>query len=295
MSEKHRAIAGSSAGRPSTLARGNVSRGIGRRSWWGFALITVITAVAVLPIAVIVLLALRPGVSSTSTATFTLSNFSNVLTKTLAWRWLVNSVLVALATVVVSVVIAAPAGYVLSRGRGRLISGYALLLFVIQSLPAITAVIPLFFIFSKLRLVDTLAGIVIIYISASLAVAIWIIATYMDSIPISLEEAAWIDGASMFGSFLKIVLRNSGPAIISAAIFAFLVAWNDYLVAIVFLRTDTNFTLQVGVQSFFQQVQVDWGSVMATAVIMMLPPVVVFALLNRFFNIGGIGGALAGS
>src|SRR5262249_14058117 len=112
-----------------------------RGQWWRFVVLLLITAIVIVPIAVVMVLSLRPGVCSTSTSRLTLGNFANVLAKTLSLRWLANSVLVALATVVVSVVIAAPAGYVLSRGRGRLLSGYALLLFVIQSLPAITAVI----------------------------------------------------------------------------------------------------------------------------------------------------------
>ncbi|MDN4643013.1 hypothetical protein QCD75_03280 [Arthrobacter sp. PsM3] len=82
--------------------------------------------------------------------------------------------------------------------------------------------------------------------------------------------------------------------VLSTAIFAFLLAWNDYLVAIVFLRSNEVFTLPMGVQSFFQQNQTDWTSVMALAVIMMLPPVIVFATLNKYFSVGGIGGSLAG-
>ena len=143
----------------------------------------------------------------------------------------------------VSVAVAAPAGYVLSRGRGKAVSGYSLLLFVIQSLPVITAVIPLFILFAKLRLVDSLIGLGIIYVGASMSVATWMMAAYMDSIPVSLEQAAWIDGASVFGGFTRIVLRNSLPGILSTAIFTYLVSWNDYLVAIVFMRTETKFTL----------------------------------------------------
>jgi multiple sugar transport system permease protein len=82
--------------------------------------------------------------------------------------------------------------------------------------------------------------------------------------------------------------------VLSTAIFAFLLAWNDYLVAIVFLRSTEIFTLPMGVQSFFQQNQTDWTSVMALAVIMMLPPILVFAALNKYFSVGGIGGSLAG-
>ena len=169
------------------------------------------------------------------------------------------------------------------------------MLFVIQSLPVVTAVIPLFILFAAFGLVDTLTGIMIIYVGSTMSVAIWMMAAYYDSIPVSLEEAAWMDGCSVFGGFLKVVLRNSLPGILSTAIFSFLLAWNDYLVALVFLRSNTNFMLPVGLQSFFQQNATNWGLVMAVAVMMMLPPVILFATLNRYFSVGGIGGSLAGS
>jgi multiple sugar transport system permease protein len=265
-----------------------------RMRWVRFAIVAVITAIALVPVAVVIVLALRPGSSSTSHATITLENLTNIFKNTDTLKWLRNSLVVTLSVVVVSVVVAAPAGYVLSRGRGRTVSGYSLLLFVVQSLPVITSVIPLFILFAKLGLVDSLTGLGIIYVGASMSVAVWMMAAYMDSIPRSLEEAAWIDGASVFGSFLRIVLRNSLPGILSTAIFTYLVSWNDYLVAIVFMRTETKFTLPLGVESFFQQNVTDWGSVMAVAVVMMAPPVIVFACLNRYFSVGGIGGSLAG-
>jgi len=265
-----------------------------RFKWARFAIVLVITAVALVPVAVVIILAFRPGASSSSHAAITFENFSNIFKNTHTLRWLANSLMVTLSTVVVSVAVAAPAGYVLSRGRGRAVSGYSLLLFVIQSLPVITAVIPLFILFARIHLVDSLVGLGIIYVGVSMSVAIWMMAAYMDSIPVSLEQAAWIDGASLFGGFLRIVLRNSLPGILSTAIFTYLVSWNDYLVAIVFIRTDTKFTLPLGVESFFQQNVTDWGSVMAVAVVMMAPPVLVFAFLNRYFSVGGIGGALAG-
>lgn len=270
--------------------QGQASRG----RWWRFLLLLILTLVILIPVFVTVLLSLTPGTGSAQKTGLTLANFVNVLTGTLTPTWLANSLITTLATVVVCVAVAAPAGYVLSRGRSKLVAGYSLLLFVIQSLPVITAVIPLFVLFANIGLVDNLGGITIIYVGASMSVAIWMMAAYFDSIPISLEEAAWIDGASVFGSFTRVVLRNSLPGILSTAIFAFLLAWNDYLVAIVFLRTDTTFTLPMGVQSFFQQNTTDWSSVTAVAVIMMLPPVIVFATLNRYFSVGGIGGSLAG-
>jgi multiple sugar transport system permease protein len=265
-----------------------------RGKWWRFALLLVICALVLVPVLAVLWLSVRPSAQSTSTATFTLENFVRVFTQTQTLTWLANSLLVTLATVLVSVVVAAPAGYVLSRSRSRIVTGYSLLLFIVQSLPVITAVIPLFILFAQIRLVDNLVGLGIIYVGASMSVATWMMAAYMDTIPASLEEAAWIDGASVFGGFVRIVLRNSLPGVLSTAIFTFLVSWNDYLVAIVFLRSQERFTLPLGLQSFFQQNTTDWGSVMAVAVVMLAPPVIVFAALNRYFSVGGIGGSLAG-
>lgn len=261
--------------------------------WWRFTALAVIAGVVLVPLVAVVALSVQPSLGNAATGP-TLTNYITVFTQTNVSAWIGNSLLVTLATVVVAVVIAAPAGYVLSRGRGRLIVGFSLTLFVIQSLPVITAVIPLFVFFAQLGLVDTLGGLVVIYVGATMSVAIWMMAAYFDSIPITLEEAAWVEGCSVFGSFTRIVLRNSLPGILSTAVFSFLLAWNDYLVAVVFLRSEQNYTLPIGLETFFQQNQTDWGPVMAAAVVMMVPPIIVFALLNRFFSVGGIGGSLAG-
>jgi multiple sugar transport system permease protein len=277
------------AGRRSMKQAADGSRG----QWVRFVVILLITALVLVPIAAVVGLSLQPGLGSSASG-ITLQNFADIFTQTSIGTWLGNSLIVTIATVIVAVVVAAPAGYVLSRGRSKLVSGYSLTLFIVQSLPVVTAVIPLFMLFASLNLVDTLAGVTIIYVGSTMSVAIWMMAAYYDSIPIALEEAAWMDGASLFGSFTRVVLRNSLPGILSTAIFAFLLAWNDYLVAVVFLRSDGNYTLPVGIESFFQQNATNWGLVMACAVIMMLPPVILFSVLNKYFSVGGIGGSLAG-
>lgn len=279
---------------PRTLGSAPVRRNLDpadRGKWKRFWLLIAIAAVALVPIAGTFILSLR---SNNGTGDFTLENFIHVIADTQVVAWLLNSLQVTLATVIVSVLVAAPAGYVLSRGRSRLVEGYSLLLFVIQSLPVITSVIPLFILFSGMGLADNLIGITILYVASSMSVATWMMASYMDGIPGSLEEASWIDGASVFGSFWHIVLRNSLPGVLSTAIFTFLMAWNDYLVASIFLRSSGTFTLPIGVQTFFQQHSTDWGSVMAVAVIMMLPPAIVFATMNKYFSVGGVAGSLAG-
>ncbi|WP_150306534.1 carbohydrate ABC transporter permease [Planctomonas psychrotolerans] len=265
-----------------------------RGQWWRFGLILTITAIVLVPIASVVLLSLQPSLGSTTTADWTIENYATVFERTNVARWMANSLSVTLVTVLISVIVAAPAGYVLSRSRSKLVSGYSLVLFVVQSLPIVTAIIPLFILFAQLQLVDSLVGITIIYVGSTMSVAIWMMAAYYDSIPITLEEAAWMDGCSVFGSFTRVVLRNSLPGVLSTAIFSFLLAWNDYLVAVVFLRSNDNFTLQIGLQSFFQQNATNWGLVMTVAVLMMLPPVILFIFLNKHFSVGGIGGSLAG-
>ncbi len=272
-----------------TTARSREQKG----QWWRFLLIAVITLLVIAPILAVLYLSTQPGQNSTASG-FTFENFARVFSGTDLFIWLGNSLLVALVTVVVAVIVAAPAGYVLSRLRNRLVSGYSLILFVVQSLPVVTAAIPLFLTFTVLGLVDSLAGVAIIYIGSTMSVAIWMMAAYFDSIPVSLEEAAWMDGASVFGGFRRIVLRNSLPGVLSTAIFSFLLAWNDYLIALLFLQSPGNLTLPVGLQTFFQQNAADWGSVMAVAVVMMAPPILLFAVLNKYFSVGGIGGSLAG-
>ncbi len=251
------------------------------------------TLVMLGPILVVFWLALRPRLYTDITGP-TLETFAYIFAHTDILLWLKNSAMVSVLATIVSVIVAAPAGYVLSRGRGRAVSTYSLFIFVVQSFPVVVFVIPLFIMFASVGLVDSLGGVAIIYVSSSIAVACWMMSAYFDTIPVTLEEAAWIDGCSVFGGFVRIVLRNSLPGVLSTAIYAFLLAWNDYLVALVFLRSDDRFTLPIGLQTFFQQNQTDWGPVMACAVIMLAPPVIIFAFLNRFFSIGGIGGSLAG-
>lgn len=282
-----------SAGTPTVAAPTAHPRTGTSGPWWRFALLAAIALLVLVPLIAVIGLSFQPAFGSTATDA-TIENYLTVFTQTEVGAWVGNSLLVTLTTVVVAVLIAAPAGYVLSRGRGRLVAGFSLTLFVVQSLPVVTAVIPLFILFAQLGLVDTLGGVVLIYVGATMSVAIWMMAAYFDSIPITLEEAAWMDGCSVLGSFTRIVLRNSLPGVLSTAIFSFLLAWNDYLVAVIFLRSEQNYTLPIGLQTFFQQNQTDWGPVMTVAVVMMLPPIIVFAVLNRYFSVGGIGGSLAG-
>ena len=215
---------------------------------------------------------------------FGLDAFVGVVRSTPALTWLGNSLGVTVSTVVVALLVAAPAGYAISRGRGRLVSVYSLTLFMVQSAPTILFLIPLFVLFAKVGLIDSLVGLTIVYVGITVSVAVWMLTAYFSSIPVSLEEAAWLDGCSVLGGFLRIVLRNSLPGIASTAIFTFMTAWNDYLIAVVFVHSDNKLTLGIGLQMAHSP---------ALILIIVLPPLVIFGLLNRYFSVGGIAGALS--
>ena len=201
-----------------------------------------------------------------------------------ALTWLGNSLLVATSTTVVAIAVGAPAAYALSRARGRLVSAYSLVLFVVQSLPVIVLVIPLFVLFAGAGLVDSLWGLTIIYIGMSLAVAVWMLTSYIDTIPIRLEESAWLDGCSVLGGFARIVLPGCWPGIISTAIYCFLLTWNDYLVAIVFIKSNSLYTLTIGLQA---------ARTPGLILVIVVPPLLLFGLLHRYFSVGGIAGSLS--
>jgi multiple sugar transport system permease protein len=263
-----------------------MSSAVGR--WLRFLVMLVVTALLLVPVLVPVwrLVAPDPTRGSAGGMPALVTALARTLRGTPVTTWLTNSILVTSVAVVVSVAVAAPAGYVISRGRGRGVHGFALLIFALQAVPILLFMIPLFVLFVSFRLSDTLYGVTLIYTGLSVAVATWMLGSYFDSIPMELEEAAWIDGCSVLGGFMRVVLRNSLPGVLSAAVYAFLFTWNDYWIALVFLRTDVNYTLGLALAGP--------GSSSAVALIAMLPPLIIFGVLNRYFSLGGIGGALTG-
>lgn len=270
-----------------------------RAEWLRLAVVTVFALVALIPIIVIVINSLLPPGALTSGGItlvhgFTDVNYRYVLDQTSALLYLRNSLIVASATAGLTILIGAPGAYALARGVGRDLSAYSLSLFLYQALPVIVFVIPLFLLFVPLHLDNTLQGLVIVYTAGSLPFGIWMLKANFEAIPFVLEEAARIDGCSLVGGFRRVVLPNAGPGLLSVAIFSFLLAWNDYLVADVMLRSDSVFTLPIGLETFFQEFSAEWGAVMAMSVFMLLPPVLLFVAASKYFRVGGIGGATVG-
>ena len=247
----------------------------------------VITSVVLIPIAVIMVLAGRPRLGTSYDYPF--GNVVFVLAQNQTLVWIENSLLATLVTVAAAVVVATPAGYAISRARGRLAAGYSVLLFALQSVPVVTTVIPMFFLFARSDLIDTLGGVILIFIGSIVAVTTWMMTAYFDTIPVAQDDSARVDGAGRFGAFARVVLPNALPGVLSIAVFAFIFAWNDFLIGVIMLRSVENYTAAVGLRSVF-----DEGSQMGLAAVLMVPPAIVFALLHRHFSIGGLTGSFAG-
>lgn len=209
-------------------------------------------------------------------------------------RWFVNSAIVTFGSTLISITVSTLAAYSLTRFRywGRQFVPYFSLLGYM--VPSIIFVFPLFLMMAGLDLTDTLWSLILGYVCITLPFCMWLMWAFMRSIPIEIEEAALIDGASRLQVFGQIVLPSALPGIIAAAIFSMIVSWNDYLFARVFMNSLDNLTLTVGVMLFFEGTHVDWGLLMAASVLMTVPMAVVFAALQRHLVAGFGAGAVKG-
>jgi ABC-type glycerol-3-phosphate transport system permease component len=208
--------------------------------------------------------------------------------------WFANSVTVSLATTLLSVGVSTLAAYSLTRfsfpGQS-LVPYFSLLGYMV---PSIIYVFPLFLLIVSLGLADRLPSLVLGYVSITLPFSMWLMWAFFRSVPLEVEEAGLIDGASRFQVFRLIALPLALPGIIATSIFSFIVAWNDYLIARIFMNSITQLPLTVGVMHFFEGVHVDWGLMMAAAVLMTVPLAVLFMFVQRHLIVGFGAGAVKG-
>jgi multiple sugar transport system permease protein len=207
-------------------------------------------------------------------------------------HYMLNSFWVALATTTISVMIASLAGYGFSRFR--LPAARPLLFFVLstQMVPAIVVLLSYFRVVAAAGLFNTLTSLVITYTASVLPYAVWMMQGSFDGIPRELEEAAFIDGASHLGAFLRIVLPVSAPGIIATAIFCFLQAWNEFTFAYVLTSSDEKYTISVGIAHVFGEYSVAWNELMAVGMVTSIVPITLYFLTSRYLVSGLTAGAL---
>jgi raffinose/stachyose/melibiose transport system permease protein len=260
-------------------------------------LIGVASFISLLPIVLAVMNALKTTVEI-STSPLAPPHQLHWENFTTAWKnaalgpSLLHSVEVAGLTIILVCVTAAPCAYVLARQRGR---GFRLLTFYFMAsitIPVQLYLYPLYFIFAKLGLVNSIPAVALIYTAMFSPFSIFLLRTYVVSIPYALEEASEVDGATAWQKFYYVVLPMMRPGLLTVAIIVGLNAWNEFVIAVTFLQNDSNVTAIVKFYNLTGQYSTDWGEMLAAAVIIVLPVVSVFVLLQRRFIDGMTAGAV---
>lgn len=207
-------------------------------------------------------------------------------------RWMFNSFLVSAVVTLTGVGLASTAGYAFSRyrfkGRDAGMTG----MIVTQMFPVTMLLLPLFIMLIKLQLYDTYLGLIVAYSATALPFCVWQMKGYYDTIPKSLEEAASIDGCSQWMIFWRIVLPLAAPALVITALFSFMSAWSEYLVAAVLIQDTSLYTLPLGLKSFQSVFATEWGLYAAAALLVSLPVILLFMLLSKYLvsglTLGGV-------
>lgn len=222
----------------------------------------------------------------------TLANYAGLWDSSFT-RSFLNSAIVSISSTALALLIGVPSAFALSRTTMRQEKSLSLLILASRMAPPIAFTIPYFLAYRYMGLLDTTFGLIIIYLTFNISLVVWLMRSFFDACPRSLEEAAWIDGATLWQGFTKIILPISGPGIAATAILCFLYSWNDFFFALILTRNQA-MTAPVAVVNFMNYAGWDWGKIAAGGTMIMLP-VLVFSMLVRKFLIQGMtAGAVKG-
>ncbi|MFD2793009.1 carbohydrate ABC transporter permease [Promicromonospora vindobonensis] len=223
----------------------------------------------------------------------TLDHYVFVLTEGGFGTFLRNSLLVALGTVVISSVLALLASVAVARFRFKMRTQILMLVLIVQMVPLEALVIPLFVQVRDLQLLETLIGLVVVYVALALPFGIWMLRGFVAAVPIELEEAAYLDGASWGRMFWSVLLPLVAPGLVATSIFSFITAWNEFIFAMTMLGGATeSYTVAIGLRSFFGIHSNDWGAIMAASTIITVPVMIFFILVQRRLASGLTAGAV---
>ncbi|KIC58116.1 carbohydrate ABC transporter permease [Microbacterium hominis] len=281
-----------SAAALSTLTVDSPVRNRGR--WLANIVLVVLGVVFVVPIAWIVLSSINPAatVSMSIPDGVTFDNFAQVLTFNQSYLPLWNSAIISFGTAALTVVVGILAAYPLSRFNMRFQRGFLYSVLFGSCLPITALMVPVYAMFVQLKLLDSLLGVVLFMTATSLPMAIWMLKNFMDSVPVSLEEAAWVDGASPMRALAQIVLPLMRPGIGVVFIFVFTQAWGNFFVPFVLLFSAEKMPASVAIFQFFgNHGAVAYGQLAAFAMVYSVPILVLYLLMQR---LTGSSFALAG-
>jgi N,N'-diacetylchitobiose transport system permease protein len=233
----------------------------------------------------------------------TLDNFSEAINRPHFWDSVKNSLIIVTVVVGLSLVLAFLAALALAKFRFYGRKGVIVVILGVQMVPLAALIIPLYIMMSEAEQtrglhyvlgVDKLSGVIVMYLTFVLPFAVWTLRGFIDGVPRELEEAAMVDGTTRFGAFVRILLPLVGPGLVATSIFAFILAWNEFIIAYVFLQSPDNQTLMVWLASFTSLRGTEWGPLMAGATLCAIPVVIFFLLVQKRIAFGLTAGAVKG-
>lgn len=272
-----------------SLATSLVSHGI----------LIVASLIALFPVAWLVFLSLGPdkddylhpgGIWSK----MSLANYSFVLKETKFFDWLLTTGVVTLGTTLIGVIIAATTGYAVSRMRFPGYKKFMWVLLVTQMFPVAVLMVPMYQILSDLQLIDTYAGLILVYCSTVVPYCAWLMKGYFDTIPFEIDEAGRVDGLSPFGTFARLILPLAKPGLAVAAFYSFLTAFGEVAFASTFMLSDTKYTFAVGLQTFVSEHDAQRNLMAATAVLIAIPISAFFYFVQKNLVTGLTAGGTKG-
>ena len=265
----------------------------------------VVTLLTLYPLMLVLKIAFSPDTGFTASLnpfpeSFTLDNFEAVVSaendsgQWVFGRQLLNSAIIAAATTVLGIFLATTAGYAFSRFRfpGRRSGLMAFL--VSQMFPGVLMMIPLYMILGELGLRNNALGLILVYATTAIPFCVWMLKGYFDGIPKELEESAIMDGASRFQIFWRIILPLSRPAIAVTALFSFMTAWNEFVLAFTFTDDELAYTLPVLINSYVGEFSIEWPKFAAASVLVSIPVMALFMVLQKHLVGGLTAGAVKG-
>src|SRR6266550_4638197 len=276
------------------------SRRTRARRWGVDALGLLVFLVIIFPVYWMVATAFKPGseIIANTPVWFpthpTLSNFSDAIHRPYFWTSVRNSLIVVVSVVIISLVLAFLAALALAKFRFYGRKAFIVLIIGVQMVPLNALIIPLYITLSRAHQVNKLSGVIITYLTFVLPFTIWTLRGFILGVPRELEEAAMVDGTTRFGAFVRILLPLVAPGLVATSIFAFIQAWNEYIMAYVLLSSPEKQTLTVWLASFTTNRGTAWGPLMAGATLTALPVVVFFLLVQRRIAFGLTAGAVRG-
>lgn len=221
-----------------------------------------------------------------------LDNFTHVLFETDVPRYFLNTLIVSVTATVLCIIIAVPAGYSFARHNYRGKNIVVLLILLCNMIPQTSTLVPLYQSLNSLRLIDNKFALAFTHLLCMLPFSIMMTRGFIRTLPKTLEEAAMIDGCTKVGTMARIIIPICAPGIFATAMYAFMISWEEFTYAMTFTTSKTARTISVGLEMFSTEFKVDWGSILASAVLMTLPILILFFLIQDTFIASATGGAL---